>query len=1386
MGCLMSIEENVAVIELPYTESVSCYLERKGKYLWSFTFVKDGAKVLFKGNVLNPDQDKLIESITENMADYFSSYGISGLKAAVSRILDVIENPSNYTWQNREDSDILNKIPEDVAEIKEEKEIPLTDIRVTDETKETLLEVEEIKETEEPLSETIKTSISKISEEKPELLLKEIVVEGGKTTLQIYARNPNEWKIMAIQGRSESPFVINISSTVVDDVADKLNEQLEFFSFSGAYDAAEKLVDVLNNIDEYFPKEEVSLSSGDETSIEEMPSLEEIVKELRTAEDVDRYIELMKDSVKDEERIAFLKDTRISHVEDITGHIYRRGADKWLLSFSSTNTGESLSKTLQINELTEEDVARVLNQGIPQISLSAALLAAEKVLQIIQELRQRPQEELVINQAVEHFLEVVQEHKDIEKATELSIELLRKFGELKNSLGVIKFGSKAISLLDMREKYSDANKLRMDITDQLLELDVDLFIEFADESINKLIEREQLLDASKLCGMLVDALISRYSEYRVDLRVIVQYMKKTVEVLQKADLMRTLAEHSVEYGEFLLNNFDQVSEDDHELNNLVKEEIVEFFTSALNFFETLEDRFDLLETSEKVINLLSENEKLEEEAVLFSQRGFKYFQEEGKDDLVLELASTLSKRLMKEEEKKYLKALEFVNAVIKVFIERKEFEKIIKFGFETVDDLIKINQMSEAREYLMTFTDFAIQAYENDFDQTAEIILSSAAKMKEIGESKEVIDRLFTLIEYTEDIDEALKIYNENALPMLCAEGDFQLSTEFVNQVSEYISQLGGPNAPKRVAEFNFSFAKAILKTDSYSLALEYLEKAYESYEASGDTYTAIKVYLDTYEIFVNSKSEEGFKVISYITDYYQEKRLLRLLIPILENVIGILIKNEVYASCLQYITQVSTLYEEMADIDSAYHVLAKHRDILQDKDLNLAQKLTEQLLNRAINVDHDYNAGIEILKPFVEFLIRQKNYETAYEYIKQLREYFEAVKGIGKGTVLFTQYKDQIVATGDIGWGEKLIEFVVEMNLAEHRETIAAIISKEFAEQLISLNQYNRAVKHAKTAAHQFFKSEKHDDAINFLQELVESFETNDQFKITDQAEIIKTLAELKAKTDEWTNGAALCIRFVKKLLDKETLNIELANTMMLTAIEITKTHDPTKAIDIAQKYIDKLDNLGRYEESAQFTLEIIKIYYTIKNPDAAEEYAKQAIQKLLKIEGVIGTQKFVKTLVSEVKDLKTLEKLLLSLSEEFTSAEFIEAARAVFEEVLQTLQVENRARISAKLYEKFSFLVQEFSQDLMVEYAYKAADHFRSFEDFIGMTRVFENLSDQLAFDDFDRAIKILKRCIFVLKQLNANFPLQNLILHLDEREITLRAMELGLDVKQLLEID
>jgi hypothetical protein len=378
------------------------------------------------------------------------------------------------------------------------------------------------------------------------------------------------------------------------------------------------------------------------------------------------------------------------------------------------------------------------------------------------------------------------------------------------------------------------------------------------------------------------------------------------------------------------------------------------------------------------------------------------------------------------------------------------------------------------------------------------------------------------------------------------------------------------------------------------------------------------------------------------------------------------------------------------------------------------------------------------------------------------------------------------MIAAGDIGWGEKLIDLIVEMNLSEHRETIAAIISKEFAEQLISLSQYSRAVKHAKTAAYHFFKSEKREDAIGFLQELVESFETNDQIKITDQAEIIRTLAEFKAKTDEWTNGAALCVRFVKKLLDAETPNIELANNIMLTAVEITKAHDPTKAIDISQKYIEKLDKLGNYAESDQFILEIIMIHYTMKNTDAAEEYAKQTIQKLLKTQGVTGTQKFVKNLISEVKDLKTLENLLLSLSEEFTSAEFIEAARSVFEEVLQTLQVENRARISAKIYEKFSNLVQEFSQDLMVEYAYKAADHFRSYEDFIGMTRVFENLSDALAYEDFDRSVKVLKRCIFVLKQLNANFPLQNLILHLDEREITLRAMELGLDVKQLLEIE
>ncbi|MFX1519529.1 MAG: hypothetical protein ACFFCD_06380, partial [Promethearchaeota archaeon] len=1255
------------------------------------------------------------------------------------------------------------------------EEAPPIDVKEITEKKEHIIEAEEVTETKTPPVETIEAPAT-IPEDKTELLIKEIKVEGGRETLQIFAKNESDWRVVAIPAETE----IQISSKDIDVVADALNECIEFFSFSGAYDAAEKLVTVLNNITDYLPKEEkVSESISDEGHIEEGISLDEQIRKLRTVEDVDRYIELMRDSVKDEDRMAFLKDVRVSHVEDVMGHVYRRGADKWLLSFSSISSGEQFSKPLPIAELTEEEVAKILNQGIPQISLSAALLAAEKVLMVIQELRERPQEVLVINQAVEHFLEVVQGQGDINKATKLATALLTKFGELKNPLGVLKFGSKAISYQDMRENFAEANKLRKDVAEQLLELDVDLFIEFADESINVLIEREQLLDASKLCTMLVNALMQRK-----DFRVTVQYMKKTIEILQKANLMRSLAENSVEYSEFLLKNIDRVAEEDQEFGNLIKEEIVEFFTSALNFYETQEDRFDLLETTEKIINLLSET-NLEEETILFSQRGIKYFQEAGNDEKVLELASKLSKKLMKEEEKKYLKALEFVNAVIKVYIDQGAVEQIIEFGFDIVDDLIKINVKSEAREYLLMFTDFAIQAYENDFERTAEITINSASKMREIGESKEVIDRLFTLIEYAEDIDEALAVYHEKALPMLCKEGDFKFATEFVDQVSEYITQLGGPNAPKRVAEFNFSFAKALLNSENYDIALEYLERAYDSYLESGDTYTAIKVYLDTYEIFLNTKQfEEGFKVLSAISDYYQEKRLLRLLIPILENTTDILIKNEAYN--IKYITQVSQLYEEMADLENAISTLVKYRDILQDKDLNLSMQLTELTLNRTINLENDYRAGIDVLKPFVEFLIQQKNYETAYKYITQIREYLKISKGIGKGTVLFTQYKDQILKTGDTAWADRLVELIVEMNLSEHRETIAAIISKEFAEQLFSLKQYSSGVKHAKAAAQYFFNSEKQDDALEFLQQIYESFETDTEIDVTNQAEIIKTLAELREKTDEWTNGAAFCIRFAKKLLDAETPAISLANEMMSTAVEITRAHDLTKTIEIAQTYIDKLDALGRYEDSVQFVLEIIKAYYSLKNPDAAENYAKQTIRKLLNTHGINRTQQFVKTLVNEVKDPKALENLLLTLSEEFTSAEFIEAARTVFEEVLQTLQQENRTRVSARLYEKFAYLVQEFSAELMLEYAYKAADHYRSLEDHIGMSRVFEKLSDALAFDDFDRAVKVLKRCIFVLKQLNANFALQNLILHLDEREITLRAMELGLDVKQLLEIE
>ncbi|MFX1519530.1 MAG: hypothetical protein ACFFCD_06385, partial [Promethearchaeota archaeon] len=161
----MSAEKKVTVIELPYTESVSCFLEQKGKYIWSFTFIKDGATVLFKGNILNPDQDKLIELISENMSEYFSSYGISGLNAAVSAILNAIENPQDYLWKDKEDVDIMSKSPAEDNEVIEEKKPPIAVEKTIKKVEEPPIDIIEVTEKVE----TPPTDVEEITEEAPSI-----------------------------------------------------------------------------------------------------------------------------------------------------------------------------------------------------------------------------------------------------------------------------------------------------------------------------------------------------------------------------------------------------------------------------------------------------------------------------------------------------------------------------------------------------------------------------------------------------------------------------------------------------------------------------------------------------------------------------------------------------------------------------------------------------------------------------------------------------------------------------------------------------------------------------------------------------------------------------------------------------------------------------------------------------------------------------------------------------------------------------------------------------------------------------------------------------------------------------------------------------------------
>jgi hypothetical protein len=239
------------------------------------------------------------------------------------------------------------------------------------------------------------------------------------------------------------------------------NSGIDFLSFSSIYDSADQIQNIVLHPEEHVEAEEVQVGTTteidqditippeievleDEMVMVDLSSLD--VSKFTKAKDFDKFVVEVTTFVNEGQPLP-VKEVEIEQSGGVVCIILRR-MDSWFLRFR-TRSGK-LSDVSEVN-IDQDEIARLINQEIPQISFSYLYDASEKVFLAIEQLTRRPMGDVILNVAVGHFLRVIEQHEtdgDFKAAAKITEVLLERFRKEKSTRGILQFGKKLLNYFE--------------------------------------------------------------------------------------------------------------------------------------------------------------------------------------------------------------------------------------------------------------------------------------------------------------------------------------------------------------------------------------------------------------------------------------------------------------------------------------------------------------------------------------------------------------------------------------------------------------------------------------------------------------------------------------------------------------------------------------------------------------------------------------------------------------------------------------------------------------------------------------------------------------------------------------------------------------------------
>jgi hypothetical protein len=1357
-------EEKQIRLELPSTSDVECEIrESLSRKEYIFTFYQNERAIKTSAvSYENISTDQMVDLLSDAGVEFFS----------FSAIFDVAELLVDS---------IKKEFQESVTGAEEVVEPTAAPIREEIEVADTIITTKPSIDTQVAIEPD-----SKVSIDPGDKLLKKFEMpysQGGFAG--VYYCRDGKYSVVLFQ--NNAPIIrkkFSKENVNEDNLVALISESgIDFLSFSSIYDSAEQIQNIILHPEEHVESEEVPATttteieeeipssdievSEDEMVMVDLSSLD--VSEYTKAKDFDKFIAEVTKFVNEGQPLP-VKEVEIEQSGGVICIILRQ-MDSWFLRFRAKSGKISDVTEIRIDQ---DEIARVINQEIPQISFSYLYDASEKVFLAIEQLTKRSMEEVILNVAVGHFLQITEQHEtegDFKAAAQITEVLLERFRNEQNTKGILQFGKKLLHYFEEQNKESKAIKLRNELTEELLEIDAAISLEFVQESLDSLEASKKYLNAANLCGLLLDHYLTVEGSLET-LKYILTLGRKQIDFYKSARLPSVMEENGVRYAHYAIRQINKFEE------QLTPEEKETFHNDLMYLldqaFESQEERkanFELLEALENTLNLLKEETEDKTTYLKYFEKLLVSFETQGKKKKALEIAIEAAKFLLDPEN--YVKACDYGNRAIKLFYELDQILEAIDFSLEIVRELVEIKETTAARDYLKFVESLVNKAYETDDKSRVEKHLIIGDLYGKLGLKDQAKAYIQAALQTIGEPKKREKIVLDYVGELLMSHATLS-AQEMINQE---LSRLLNAQKIKEGIKFCQNFIARLQEYNQHDMVFEYMK--YSSslmIQTERPDYKVLNNFIKDLQE-ANALDRAAFILNQLITLQYNQKEYTRAIDGINRFIDFLLEKTERFDLVEYYIDRVADTYREMGDTEGVVNALLDFQKRMVDHSIELAQKITDTIL-KELEAKEDFKKSINIVSILIEKQLELGKFEDAYIFSVQNARYYERLGDIGKVIQYLEDIRDKFLSFEQFEDANRMTDLILRFGRSHKKYKKAITSMKDYSKSALDRGDTETSTKFALEMAKLLEEENQGEKALEFLQMIFNTIYDKEDRESAIQ--VFQRIMEIRAEKDDFKK---IIKKYLTPLIHKypDIQLIEIAKQTIKPPFE--------EFFTFAERIYDNMLEFDEISEDLpEAIINFINSVYSEGWGDEGDRVANKYASKFLDIDKVPFASRLMATVLERTeKPVSEVIPSSFNFIKGLINNSLLEDAREYTDRVITMVTSEKKFGgegrvLAAKIAEKFTVYVASENPDLASEYAYQASTFYRSINDFEGVVTVYTNLANKISSPK--QAIRTFKRGIKICKEFKADKYEAKLLSHLTEYLISTNNVAAIASFQQTLE--